>query len=249
MDTSIVSPDSGIYKILNTKNGKIYIGSAVNIKERWKIHLWHLRNGTHHNRHLQRAWNKYGEETFSFIVLEVCEPDILLEREQSYLPVEKTSEALIENGFYNISPVAGNTQGVALSDERKQKISQKAKERFADPKIRKQMSESSKRQWEDPEIRKRILDDQSKKIEALTNRNNENWKNQEYIDAMTDAIRKRWQNDDYRENVTRKNSESAKKRMQDPELRKRLSESVRKLWENPEYRARMTEARNKRKSR
>lgn len=61
---------SGIYAIVNTINNKQYIGSAINIKSRWVDHKKRLRKGNHHCKHLQFAWNKYGESAFSFIVLE-----------------------------------------------------------------------------------------------------------------------------------------------------------------------------------
>ena len=57
---------SGIYKITNNVNGKFYIGSSQNISRRWYDHKRELRIQKHHNKYLQRAWNKYGEENFSF---------------------------------------------------------------------------------------------------------------------------------------------------------------------------------------
>lgn len=60
---------SGIYKIVNTKNGKMYIGSSKNIKRRWGIHKSSLKNNRHHSVHLQRAWNKYGKESFVYEVI------------------------------------------------------------------------------------------------------------------------------------------------------------------------------------
>ena len=52
---------SGIYQILNTVNGKFYIGSAVDFTLRWAQHKWEFKNNRHSNTHLQRAYNKYGE--------------------------------------------------------------------------------------------------------------------------------------------------------------------------------------------
>jgi group I intron endonuclease len=60
---------SGIYKIVNVKNGKIYIGSSKNIKRRWGIHKSSLKNNRHHSVYLQRAWNKYGKENFIYEVI------------------------------------------------------------------------------------------------------------------------------------------------------------------------------------
>ena len=59
---------SGIYTIICKTTGKYYIGSAVWIRKRWRNHREDLRKGKHHNLYLQRAWNKYGEDNFDFIV-------------------------------------------------------------------------------------------------------------------------------------------------------------------------------------
>ena len=61
---------SGIYKILNIINNKIYIGSAVNIDRRWSEHKSLLTNNKHHSKYLQNSFNKYGTENFLFEVVE-----------------------------------------------------------------------------------------------------------------------------------------------------------------------------------
>ena len=60
----------GIYCIMNTTNGKKYIGSSINIKERWKTHKRLLNKGIHDNNHLQNAWNKYGKDRFIFYIIQ-----------------------------------------------------------------------------------------------------------------------------------------------------------------------------------
>lgn len=75
----------GIYKISNIQDGKCYYGSSGNIEKRFALHLKTLHNNTHHNAHLQRAWNKYGEDTFIFEVVEECVADQVLVKEQYYL--------------------------------------------------------------------------------------------------------------------------------------------------------------------
>lgn len=59
-----------IYKIINVVNNKFYVGSAVNYEKRKARHLWRLRRGDHANKHLQAAWQKYGEQAFVFAVVE-----------------------------------------------------------------------------------------------------------------------------------------------------------------------------------
>jgi len=100
---------SGIYKITNKKNNKIYIGSSKNIKNRFSKHKNLLRSNKHHSIKLQRAWNKYGADNFIFEVIEYCNEDELLDRENYYLDLllkskdyrKNRSDYFFENG-YNI---------------------------------------------------------------------------------------------------------------------------------------------------
>lgn len=100
---------SGVYKIINNINGKFYVGSAVNLKGRWNTHKSSLINNKHYNKFLQRSFNKHGYSAFSFIILEYCSFDKLIEREQYYI------DNL--NPIYNISKNAGNCLGVKHSGE------------------------------------------------------------------------------------------------------------------------------------
>jgi len=97
---------SGIYKITNTENNKVYIGSSKNIDNRWKQHKCLLRSKNHHSQHLQYSWDKYGKDSFTF---EVIEGDILQEdlfiREQYWM--DKLQSYNPKRG-YNISVVAGS---------------------------------------------------------------------------------------------------------------------------------------------
>jgi group I intron endonuclease len=75
-----------IYKIINVVNNKFYVGSAVNYEKRKARHLWRLRRGDHANKHLQAAWNLYGEKAFLFaVVQEVAETADLLAAENVWL--------------------------------------------------------------------------------------------------------------------------------------------------------------------
>lgn len=84
MHDSIPS-SSGIYKITCTANKKIYIGSAINLRQRKRNHFNTLRRNVHHNQHLQNAWNKYGEQAFIFEILEFVLEINCTAREQYWL--------------------------------------------------------------------------------------------------------------------------------------------------------------------
>lgn len=74
---------SGVYIITNYIDSRVYIGSSVNIKERWCEHKRDLLKDNHQNTHLQNFVNKYGIDVLNFKILENCENT--LEREQYYL--------------------------------------------------------------------------------------------------------------------------------------------------------------------
>lgn len=80
-----MSDKCGIYLIYCRANRRKYVGSSVTIYHRWLVHRQSLRKGTHHTPYLQRAWTKYGENVFTFSILEECSQEILHEREQFWI--------------------------------------------------------------------------------------------------------------------------------------------------------------------
>lgn len=104
----------GIYEIVNTNNGKRYVGSARMLPLRLRQHRNRLRAGIHNNRHLQSSWAKHGEASFIFKPLIVCRAEDLLFFEQRSIDLLKPA--------FNICPTAGSTLGRVHSDETKRKI-------------------------------------------------------------------------------------------------------------------------------
>ena len=101
---------SGIYKIESQiKPNRCYIGSSVNIKKRWNHHYNDLRNNKHYSQKLQRHYNKYGEHDLLFSIIENCDKDKLIEKEQYYIDLHEP--------YFNNSPTAGNVTGFKRSKE------------------------------------------------------------------------------------------------------------------------------------
>ena len=89
---------TGIYKIVNKVNSKVYFGQSLDIKTRLKQHRYHLKKGDHRNPHLQRSYNKHGKNSFSFFVVELVEEELLTAKEQFY--IDQTPVKLLYNIVY-----------------------------------------------------------------------------------------------------------------------------------------------------
>ena len=74
---------AGVYAIINNITGAIYIGSSIDIRIRLVQHL--VTNNT--NDYLQNALKKYRLENFTFAVVEFCDSQVLLQREQYYIDI------------------------------------------------------------------------------------------------------------------------------------------------------------------
>jgi group I intron endonuclease len=96
-----------IYKINNDINNKFYVGSSNNYTRRWDQHIYELNRNKHDNIHLQRAWNKYGKDSFSFSIIEECDNNKQYEREQYYLDILQP----FGNIGYNMSKIANGSNG------------------------------------------------------------------------------------------------------------------------------------------
>lgn len=121
---------SGIYCIENIKNGRAYIGQSSNISRRWAQHKSDLRAGRHDNEHLQRAWNKYGEKSFLFSIVEECPVEMLDDAEMIWI---NFFDAF--NHGYNMTKGGEATRGFSPWNKGKRRSER----------IRKILSESGKR--------------------------------------------------------------------------------------------------------
>ena len=116
----------GIYKIINIKNSKIYVGSSINLKSRKWQHFWNLESNKHDNIKLQNSYNKHGKDNFEWEIIEYVEfnedkevlKKNLLEREQYWI------DKYFGEKCYNIRIEAGNNLGLRwkLSDTSRKNI-------------------------------------------------------------------------------------------------------------------------------
>lgn len=103
-----------IYKIRSLTTNRIYIGSAVNFERRKYMHMYSLKRNSHHSIFLQNHVNKHGISDLVFEIIDICNIDELVSKEQFYLDL-LTPE-------FNISKNAYSTIGVKCSDEKKEKL-------------------------------------------------------------------------------------------------------------------------------
>ena len=105
----------GVYKIQSKEfSDRCYIGSAINIKDRWRRHLGDLKRNNHRSTKLQNHYNKYGELDLEFSVIVSCDKEDLIKIEQFYLDAYKS--------WFNICPTAGNSLGYKHTKESKIKM-------------------------------------------------------------------------------------------------------------------------------
>jgi group I intron endonuclease len=141
--------EGGIYKIINKIDGKYYIGRTNHFHRRWRQHCNELNRGNHHNQHLQKAWNKYGQNNFEFVIT-----DNIIDQKSQIFAEQQHINRFIEdrkNGVdncYNFSESSngpmlfGNKNGMygkKHSDDTKKKISKINKGRV--------FSDETKRLW------------------------------------------------------------------------------------------------------
>jgi group I intron endonuclease len=109
---------SGVYHLINIINSKSYVGSSVDLSRRFRIYYSlnslerKLNKGS---SAIYSALLKYGYSNFSLNILEYCEPNVLITREQYYIDLLKPE--------YNILKIAGNKLGFKHSEATKTKMS------------------------------------------------------------------------------------------------------------------------------
>lgn len=114
----------GVYKIENKVNHMIYVGISIDCARRKQSHICELNHNRHSNTHLQRAWNKYGKDSFEFSIIEICPKENLELREIYWISYYDSC-----NNGYNQTYGGDGTVNVTYPKERSEKISRALKGR------------------------------------------------------------------------------------------------------------------------
>jgi len=61
---------AGVFMVKNNANGKVLLGSSLNLEGSLNRHKFMLKIGSHTNKALQKDWDEFGPEHFVFEILE-----------------------------------------------------------------------------------------------------------------------------------------------------------------------------------
>lgn len=122
--------ECGVYKITNSINDKIYIGSSKELKVRWEKHKRDLMIGNH-NAHFQSFFNKHKNICFKVELIEECLPSERKDREQFYLD---TLQPFGEKGF-NVATLVTYIPVNKSKGQKRPKVSERISLRVGKPVI------------------------------------------------------------------------------------------------------------------
>lgn len=112
----------GIYGIRNLINGKTYIGqTGENFQRRFLHHNWKLHDNSHDNSFLQCAYNKYGDSSFEFVIIEIVTDSKMLDE----LEIKYIKEYKDKSLSYNMLDGGGGRRGFKMSESTKKLIGEK----------------------------------------------------------------------------------------------------------------------------
>lgn len=144
---------TGVYKIYHELfPDKVYIGSASRIKAkssndvgflvRWRKHLTELKNNKHHNNKLQRLVNKYGILGLKFEIVDFCQSEECILKENFYIQKYDSYDkglnlTIVSNSFLGRKhkestkeKIKNANLGKKLSEKTKELISKSHKGKF-----------------------------------------------------------------------------------------------------------------------
>ena len=118
---------TGIYKITNIVNGKVYIGQAKDIEIRWKEHITHSKT---RKQILYNAMRKHGIENFNFEILMLCEEELLDLMEIYYIKQYNSYIGWENNNGYNMTTGGSGVRRIVISKKERKRMSEIKKGKY-----------------------------------------------------------------------------------------------------------------------
>jgi group I intron endonuclease len=115
---------SGVYCLMNTVNGHLYVGCSINLASRMRNYLnkAFLKSKQNANMPITRSLFKYDYSNFSLLILEYVEAEFLTSRETFYIT------NIIP--YYNVLKQGFSSLGYKQTEETKKLLSELAKNRI-----------------------------------------------------------------------------------------------------------------------
>lgn len=199
---------SGIYRITNLLNGKVYIGQSRNIWSRYKNHFCE-RYPKNDRSYIHYAILHYGKENFSFEILK--ETYDLNYWEKFLIQIHHSSDP--EYG-YNLT--SGGTYGVRRFDDFV----------YTDD-IKIKMSEKAKQRWQDPIARSEVLIAQNK------GKQSEQWKSH-----RREIANRMWRNGEFKNQAKKLSEYwMGKPKSEETKAKMRLASERRELKHSEDYKS------------
>ena len=143
----------GIYGILNVVNGKWYIGQSGDMRDRMHRHRYRLRTKTHKNEHLQASFDKHGEASFEYLIIERLPDELMNDRECFWIGYYRSHE---RTHGYNIE--TGGCSQRRLPEETRVKMAEAHKGKILPEETKKRISESKMGHPVTEETRKKLAE-------------------------------------------------------------------------------------------
>lgn len=121
---------AGIYALVCSTTGKLYIGSSIKLSSRIKSHFRLLKQKRHHSIKLQRAFDRYGEDVFQIVLLEYITPSEFQAKELISAEQKWINRYNSANLGYNISPSASSSSGIKRTEEMKELVASYHRKRY-----------------------------------------------------------------------------------------------------------------------
>lgn len=118
---------TGIYRWVNKVNGKSYIGSAIDLVVRFHVY-YSVKRLENSNMPIYKALLKYDHSNFKLEILEYCDKENVISREQHYLDLLSPeynilTEARSSLGYKHTEETLAKFQERKFSEEQKAKLS------------------------------------------------------------------------------------------------------------------------------